>query len=105
MFIEENGKGKTIFNESISLMDQASVTEELSLVCTSSFADVIDYKWETYGRSHHFFGLFMHLYYIVVFTLFVIKAYLQDDDNILFLILLCTGIVYPSLYEFVQMKQ
>lgn len=76
MFVEEDGKEKTIFNEEINLMEMAATTEELTLVCTSSFADVIQYKWDTYGRSHHFFGLLMHLYYITVFTLYVIKAYL-----------------------------
>lgn len=80
-------------------MEIAAKTEELSLTITSSVADVIDYKWDTYGRSHHFLGLAMHLYYIVVFTLYVIKAYLQDNDSKIWLILLTTGIIYPSFYE------
>ena len=57
-------------------MDVASQTEELSLVVTQAFGDIIDYKWETYGRKHHFLGLTMHLFFVVVFTLYVIKAYI-----------------------------
>ena len=105
MFVEGEGKIRIMFNDDISLMDMASTTEELDLVVTSSFGDVIDYKWDTYGRSHHFFGYFMHLYYIVVFSLYVIKAYLQDNDSKIFLILYMTGTIYPSIYEFVQMYQ
>jgi hypothetical protein len=101
MFVEGEGKNRIMFNDDISLMDMASTTEELDLVITSSFGDVIDYKWVTYGRSHHFFGYFMHLYYITVFSLYVIKAYLQDNDSKIFLILYMTGTIYPSLYEFV----
>ena len=83
-------------------MEMASKTEELDLVITSSFADVIEYKWDTYGRSFFFLGLFFHLYYIVVFTLYVIKAYLQNDDSKIFLILMASGVIYPSGYEVVQ---
>jgi len=82
-------------------MDMASTTEELTLTCTPSFADLIDYKWSTYWRKHHFLGLFFHMYYVVVFTLYVIKAYLQNNDSKIFLILMLSGMIYPSVYEFI----
>jgi len=101
LYVEEDGKEKTIFNDEFNLMEMAAKTEELSLMRTSSFADIIDYKWDTYGRSHHFFGLFMHLYYLTMFTLYIKKAYYQNNDKPIFLILMTTGIIYPTFYEIV----
>ena len=85
-------------------MDLVSETEELTLVSQDSFKDMIEYKWSTYGRKHHLLGFFMHLYYVAVFTYFVIKAYLKGTFNNLSFILMCTGIVYPSVYEWAQVN-
>jgi len=87
-------------------MEMAAGTEELSLVITESFDDIISHKWESYGRKHHFLGLFMHVYYLVVFTLYVIKAYIQHNGekvDLVYLILLISGMIYPTIYEFIQL--
>jgi len=66
---------------------------------------LIEFKWERYGRRHHFIGCFLHLLYIAIFTLYVRFAYIveaQYDARVVYVILLFVGILYQTLYDLMQ---
>jgi hypothetical protein len=77
-FIQEN-KELVPTNEDVSLVGLFSETEELEIFSTEAIQSLISYKWDTFGRKHHFTGFIAQLIYTLVFALYVKEAYLQDD--------------------------
>ena len=87
-------------------MDLLSQTDELVVFNTISIQDIIEYKWMQYGRKHHFLGMAMHLFYTFMIMIYVKQAYIQETNlQRTYTILLAMGVIYPGMYEFVQMNK
>ena len=56
-------------------------TEELEIFDTPSLQQVIQYKWDTYGRQHHVLGCAMHMLYTLILIIYVKNAYLVENDQ------------------------
>ena len=69
---------------------------------TEVIQEIIQYKWITYGRSHHMMGLAMHFVYTFTLTLYVNEVYLVPDNEQqgIYTIMLGLGLLYPMSYEF-----
>lgn len=57
--------------EDINLMTLCAETEEIEIFQTDALCQLIEFKWVSYGRAHHFFGCMMHLFYTAVFIVYV----------------------------------
>jgi len=93
-------------NEGTSLMDLISGSDEIEIFDCEQVINIITYKWETYGKDHHIFGSVMHFIYITLFMLYVNFVYLQYDENapnFIYTIVLALGIIYPWIYDFIQL--
>jgi hypothetical protein len=76
-------------------------TEELEMFDTEVIQEIIEYKWMTYGRSHHMMGLAMHFVYTFTLTLYVNEVYLVPDNEYtgMYTVMLGLGLLYPMSYE------
>jgi hypothetical protein len=88
-------------NEDINIMSLCEETEELDVFATKAMQDIIQYRWDTYGKQFHLTGLFFTMTYIASVILYVIEAYIESDSEHQkkFLIFLNAGLVYPVVYE------
>ena len=85
-------------------MNLGGETDELEIFETESLQQVIQFKWDTYGRKHHLFGCMMHMFYTFILITYVKNAYLIENENqMIYAILIAVGILYPALYDFTQM--
>ena len=77
-YIKEDpeSKEKVEMNEDISMVSLLSETEELEVFHTDSIQQMLDYKWETFGKDHHILGCFMHLFYTLMVILYVKDCYI-----------------------------
>ena len=66
--ITEDGELK---NEDINFMSLCADSEEIEMFQAASLQQLIEFKWVSYGRFHHFFGCMMHLLYTAVFIVYV----------------------------------
>lgn len=58
------------------------------------------FKWDKYGRNHHFIGCVMHLFYTLILIIYVKQSYLVESENqLIYAILIAVGIIYPALYD------
>ena len=81
-------------------MDLCQDSDELKLFDADSVESLITYKWETYGRAHHAFGLMMHCFYVFSVIAYVNQVYIKDDHHtLLYNVLIGIGIVYPAYYD------
>lgn len=46
-------------------------SEELDIFNTESMTDLIEFKWETFGMSHHLVGCLMHMLQIIILIVYV----------------------------------
>jgi hypothetical protein len=93
-----------IVNADVSLMELCADTEELEIFETEAMKDIIDFKWNVYGRSHHYLGMTMHMLYSLMINIYVSEAYLHEPRNQqIYTILLAIGTIYPAYYDFKQL--
>jgi hypothetical protein len=60
---------------------------------------VIDYKWENYGANHHRIGFSAHLFYVLIFCLYIQVSYIHESDKQQSIFaLLAFGTLYPIWY-------
>lgn len=95
-----------------------SLSEELEIFNTESLSDLIDFKWNQFGMRHHLVGCLMHMCQICILIFYVDFIYINNrlcrnikndknestvdcDDNPYALVLL-GGIIYPFIYECLQ---
>lgn len=93
-------------NDHISFMSLCSDSEEIEIFQTDSLQQLIEFKWVSYGRFHHFFGCMMHLFYTGIFALYVNNACLKENEkwiNNIYAAFLLLGILYPMVYDMAQM--
>ena len=82
-------------------MDQLAETEDMTLFQAQAITDMILYKWESYSKKFHTFGLLMNLFFTAMVILFVFEIYINgnEDNKILYLTLLIIANIYPVAYE------
>ena len=95
----------TITNSHIRLMQLCSENDELEKFQCESVRQLIEYKWETFGRDHHFVGCIMHLLNTLFIIIYIILSYLDEDDEKYSVILLALSVSYPFYYESYQLSQ
>ena len=81
MHIVEDENRKIIVNEGMSLMNLCGDADELNIFDTESLNQVIKFKWDSYGKSHHFLGCFMHFFYTLILIIYVKNAYIEVSEN------------------------
>lgn len=88
-----------------SIQDQGE--NELEIFEAKVIQDLIDYKWNNYAYFLHYLGAGMHLFYIIAVTYYVYTTYLTgvygQSDELFPKILLCLGILYPFIYDSIQL--
>jgi hypothetical protein len=121
---------RTIANDDVNLLNLCCESDEIEMFSSESLMDCIEFKWTSYGQNWHFIGFFLHLMYIVILILYTDKVYIkkaeeieyvaptsgtgalpagevivehEDEDLRKYSYLLMAGIVYPLVYETVQM--
>jgi hypothetical protein len=52
-------------------MSLCGETEELPIFETDAMQQVIQFKWDKYGRNHHLLGCVMHLFYTFILIVYV----------------------------------
>lgn len=73
---------------------------------TICIQDILEFKWNEYGRAHHFTGMSMHLFYTLMIIIYVKNAYIKETTmQPAYTILLALGVIYPGLYEYHQFKK
>jgi hypothetical protein len=81
-------------------MELCKDSDELKLFDSDSVDSLINYKWDTYGRAHHSFGLTMHIFYVFSVIAYTKKVYIEDhDDALLYNTLIGIGVAYPAYYD------
>jgi uncharacterized membrane protein YesL len=86
------------------MMEICSDSDELELFHSDAMQNFVKYKWETYGRQHHKFGLMMHIFYVISLILYVHQVYmLESEYTLVFNCLLFIGILYPAYYDICQL--
>ena len=93
-----------IANTHIRLMQLCSDNDELEKFQSESVRQLIEYKWETFGRAHHFIGCVMHLVNTLFIIIYIILSYLDEDDGSYSVILLALSVSYPFYYEVYQLS-
>lgn len=102
MHIEGEGQ---LVNEKVSLMKLCRDTEELEIFDSVSLLQIIQHKWNRYGLINHAFGCIMHFFTVLVIVIYVNNAYIaESDEQRLYAGLLVIGVIYPTLYEGLQMS-
>jgi hypothetical protein len=122
---------RSMANEDVNLLNLCCESDEIEMFSSESLMDCIEFKWTSYGQKWHFIGFFLHLMYIVILILYTDKVYIKkaeeiqyvspvadsvgalpsgdvvvehvDEDLRKYSFLLMAGVVYPLVYETVQM--
>lgn len=76
---EENPEEIILMNEGIDLMGIIAESDEITIFDSQNIMDIIDFKWNTFGKSHHKFGFIMHMVYVLLIMLYVNFTYCYDD--------------------------
>ena len=96
-------------------MDAVANSNELTVFHTDLIKDLIDFKWESYALAKHRIGAIIHCVYSFLLWFYVADVFLADKvkdsngkiepipPNYICLLAFCVCLVYPVLYEFVQM--
>lgn len=99
-------KQKKWINKDLSLLELFSYSEELEVFETDTVKDMIYFKWDTYCRRFHTVGCIMHLFNCVMVNIYVLEAYIiveHQEQSKQFNAYLIAGMVYPTIYEIVQL--
>jgi hypothetical protein len=122
---------RSMANKDVNLLDLCCESGEIEMFSSESLMDCIEFKWTSYGQNWHFIGFFLHLMYIVFLILYTDVVYIkkaediehttgtgadadalpggdvvvehEDEDLKKYTLLLIAGIIYPLVYESVQM--
>lgn len=94
-----------LVNEGISLLESLSSSDQGECFHAESIQQLIDFKWEAYGRQHHLLGCVMHFIYCLTVIEYVFVTYIKGDQERTHSYALLMGLflVYPWLYDFTQL--
>ena len=87
-------------------MELCTDGDELDIFNAKVLQQLIEYKWQAYGRQHHLVGCCMHFIYLFIFTLYVNNACIEistRDSDIYYATLLGIGLIYPACYDLLQL--
>lgn len=85
-------------------MQLLSENDELEKFESESIIQLIDYKWETFARNHHFVGCCMHFLNVSLIIAYIILSYLTTPDEGVSIVMLGLTVCYPFLYEGYQVS-
>lgn len=89
-----------LLNEDVRLTKILASTENIQILSTKPIQAMIKFKWDLYGKNHHLFSLWFHFLYTLIIIVYVKQVNMEESDNQhLFALLLCVGIVYSGLYD------
>ena len=90
-----------------TLMQNCETTSDLAIFDTVTVEDLIEFKWNKYAKFVHFIGFGCHLFYIVLFSVYIVQrfCYRQDisEKNELYVLMLL-NLIYPLVYDMTQLK-
>lgn len=79
----------------------------INLFEAKAIHELINYKWDAYGKHLHFAMFFWHFCYIAFLTGYIWVTYLYGEegaiDSVALLVLITLGIVAPWVYDTIQM--
>ena len=108
VYINQNDE-KSFENKGVNLLDICNESGELEIFESTNLQNIIKFKWTTFAYRLHLRGCLFHLFYVLILILYVDKVYIQNDleekgknDKRFYSIMIISGIIYPSIYEFVQ---
>lgn len=89
-------------------MQYLSETEELELFETRPIMELIEYKWDRFAYKFHSFGCIMHIIYMLTLTIYIEQIYckpqpLDHQEMMPYNIILALGILYPLIYDNIQL--
>ena len=87
------------------MMQLLSENDELEKFQCESVMQLIEYKWETFGRGHHFIGCCMHFINVALIMAYIILSYLTTPDEGASIVMLGLSVCYPFIYEGYQVSQ
>lgn len=102
--VRECGKIRFI-NEGISLMKLCCESDELEIFDSENFIQLIEYKWEQFGRNLHLRGCCLHFMYVIILMVYVDEIYIHNkSENMqMYSIILIFGVIYPTWYDSLQL--
>lgn len=83
------------------MLDACCKSPELDVFKSESICDLLDFKWSTYAVRFHMFGCTMHFAYMFLLFVYVSQIYINnnEENKLLFDMILCCGLLYPLFYE------
>ena len=51
--------------------------EEMEIFDCKSLQDLIEFKWDAYAFKIHYFGVFMHIFYVLTVGIYIYMTYLN----------------------------
>lgn len=96
----------SVSDEDGRLIDALSESEDLPIFQTDLIKDFIDFKFETYAYKVHRFGLTNHMFDILLSSLYIRAAYLNqafmfepEEFKAWMLYLWYIALIYPTIYD------
>lgn len=91
----------------VSLMELLASTDDLDIFDTKVVTDYIHFNWDNYASHVHFFGAFIHLIYVTTFSIYVHMVFQRRDYTFRshLIIIMFISLLYPMLYDFLQLKR
>lgn len=83
-------------------MELCTDSDELDIFNEQIIKDLIQFKWDAYARTFHYFGAIMHFQYLVTIIVYVYLVYVYNalgESGNIFTIMLGVGISYPAMYD------
>ena len=104
-------------NSDKNILELCASSDEIEMFECEPLQDLIKFKWDSYGQRFHLFGCVVHIVYIVILFLYTDMVYVQGveagstpeeneanmEEISKFSFILLAGILYPAIYETVQM--
>ena len=78
-YIVQDSNGKKAINENIDFMGLCEDSDQLDIFETESIKELIQYKWNNFGRKFHMFGCLMHFVYMATISLYVLEVYINNE--------------------------
>ena len=89
-------------DDGLSLMDLLGDTNQIDILKTKAVQDIINFKWNAYGKKIHYLSAIMHMIYVTMFLLFLNYHYLlrnsSGNKNLVMLFMLICN-TYSFVYD------
>ena len=68
-------------NEEVDFFDLCLDAKDLDIFESSSFLQLMNFKWDSYSRNHHLLGFAAMIYYVVSLIIYVAEIYIHNLHN------------------------